>query len=165
MFPFFQDPTIIIFMNFQTPDENFLYIVNIEGITLKDDRILMITRSEQELHAPGVVAFPGGKVENVHLENDVLENTIRREILEETGITVKAEMHYLSSRVFESDDGYPVVDILFVCQYESGEPHVTDPDEVQAVHWMTFEEAVNHPKLPPWTQNDLIQLQQAGYLQ
>ena len=56
------------------------YIVNVEGAVVKDGRYLMIVRGEQESHAPGALTFPGGKVEDAESVDNVLEETIRREI-------------------------------------------------------------------------------------
>ncbi len=39
------------------------FVVNVEGVIWDGDRCLMAFRSEQEAHAGGTLAFPGGKVE------------------------------------------------------------------------------------------------------
>jgi len=51
------------------------------------DRCLMAFRSEQEAHAGGTLAFPGGKAEGTDAAG-ALEETLRREIREEVGIEV-----------------------------------------------------------------------------
>ena len=40
----------------------YWYIVNVEVIIVKEGRYLMVTRGEQEIHSPGVLTVPGGKV-------------------------------------------------------------------------------------------------------
>lgn len=116
-------------------------------------------RSEKESHAPGTLTFPGGKVEVEEPASEILETAVRRETLEETGITVKPKMRFLKNKYFISDDGYKIVDIIFLCEYAAGEPVINEPDEVSAVQWMTLEEVLNHPKSPAWTKEDLLSAQ------
>jgi 8-oxo-dGTP diphosphatase len=133
------------------------YIVNVEGAVVRseDGRYLMVVRGEQESHAPGALAFPGGKVENAGVMGNVLEETLRREIEEEVGIQVHPDMVYLESNSFITDDGDPVVDVVFLCRYKSGEPIVGDPDEVAAVRWMMADEILDRPETPPWMRQSI----------
>jgi len=125
------------------------YIVNVEGAIVKDGCYLMVVRGEQE-YAPGGLSFPGGKVEGAGSADDVLEDTLRREIAEEVGPEVHREMAYLRSSAFLAE-GEPVVDVVFLCRWKSGEAVAADPAEVAAVRWMTAAEATAHPETPPWT--------------
>ncbi len=129
------------------------YIVNVEGAIVKDGRYLMVVRGEEE-YAPGGLNFPGGKVEEAGSSDDVLEETLRREIAEEVGLEVHAEMAYVRSSVFLAE-GDRVVDVVFLCRWQSGEAVAADPAEVAAVHWMTATEAIAHPETPPWTRLSL----------
>jgi 8-oxo-dGTP diphosphatase len=125
------------------------YIVNVEGAIVKDGRYLMVVRGEEE-YAPGGLNFPGGKVEGAGSADDVLEETLRREIAEEVDLEVHAEMAYLRSSAFVAV-GDPVVDVVFLCRWKSGSAVVADLGEVAAVRWMTAAEAIAHPETPPWT--------------
>jgi 8-oxo-dGTP pyrophosphatase MutT (NUDIX family) len=133
------------------------YVVNVEGAVVRseDGRYLMVVRGEQESHAAGALTFPGGKVEGAGSADDVLEETLRREIMEEVAVEVHDDMVYLESKAFVADDGEPVVDVVFLCRYRSGEPGVGDPGEVAAVRWMTAEEILAHPETPPWTRQSI----------
>ena len=133
------------------------YIVNVEGAIMRpeDGRYLMIVRGEEESHAAGLLTFPGGKVENAGNADDILEETLRREIQEEAGIEVDEDMVYVESKSFVADDGEPVVDVVFLCRYRYGEPIIGDPGEVAALRWMTPEEILEHPKTPPWTRQSI----------
>ena len=132
------------------------YIVNVEGAVVKDGRYLMIVRGEQESHAPGVLTFPGGKVEHAESVDNVLEETIRREIREEVGVEIHDEVVYVESKAFVADDGEPVIDVVFLCRHRSGEPAIGDPGEVAAIHWMTLDEILEHPKTLPWTRQSIL---------
>jgi 8-oxo-dGTP diphosphatase len=125
------------------------YIVNVEGAIVKDGQYLMVVRGEEE-YAPGGLNFPGGKVEGANDADDVLEETLRREIAEEVALQVHDEMVYLRSSAFVAA-GYPVVDVVFLCRWKSGQAFAADPGEVAAVRWMTADEAIAHPETPPWT--------------
>ena len=127
-----------------------LHVVNTQALVVRDGRYLMIVRSDFEDHAPDVLSPPGGKVEHGDDETGVVEETVRREVLEETGVTVGA-MVYIRSRRFRTDRGSSVMDFAFLCQYESGEAHAADPDEVAGVEWLTVEEIEAHPKTRTWT--------------
>jgi 8-oxo-dGTP diphosphatase len=129
------------------------YIVNVEGAIVKDGRYLMVVRGEEE-YAPGGLSFPGGKVEGAGTDGEVLEETLRREIAEEVGLTVHDEMAYLRSSAFVAE-GEPVVDVVFLCRWKSGRAVAADPAEVAAVHWMTAAEVIAHPETPPWTRLSL----------
>lgn len=74
-----------------------LYIVNVEAAIYHNDEWLIAKRSTKEAHAGGTLALIGGKVETTKIENDALEKAARREILEEVGIEVSDEMHYVKS--------------------------------------------------------------------
>jgi 8-oxo-dGTP diphosphatase len=64
------------------------YVVNVEGAIFRNNQYLMIIRGREEAHASGLLAFVGGTVDSLGQMNDVLENHLRREIMEEVGLTV-----------------------------------------------------------------------------
>lgn len=129
------------------------YIVNVEGAITRDGGYLLVVRGEEE-YAPGGLNFPGGKVEGAEEADDVLEETLRREIVEEVGLEVEEEMAYIRSSAFLAE-GDPVVDVVFLCRWKSGQARAIDPAEVAAVRWMTAAEAIAHPETPPWTRLSL----------
>ena len=126
------------------------YIVNTQCAVLRDDKYLVITRGAAVKHAPGVLAFPGGKVEAEDGPDSVLESTVRREVFEETGITISAEIEYVGSKAFNLTDGTPVVDVFFLGTYENGEPRIVDSGEVEGINWMTADEVLAHDRSPSW---------------
>ena len=131
-------------------DDREMFVVNTQCAVMRDDRILMIVRGEDVRHAPGVLAFPGGKVEIEDGPADILETTVRREVLEETGITVSSELEYVRSASFSMNDGTPVVDVLFTGEYVGGDPKISDPGEVAEILWMTADEILATDDTRPW---------------
>ncbi|SCG82252.1 NUDIX hydrolase [Proteiniborus sp. DW1] len=125
-------------------------VINVVGAIYRDDKWLMIKRSEKEEYAPGIIAMVGGKVENEGEEYNVLENTLRREVMEEVGIELSEKLIYIESIGFISKKWGPVVDVIFLCKLEKGEPYPASPSEVAEVYWMTTEEISENEKVPQW---------------
>ncbi|MCP1309828.1 NUDIX domain-containing protein [Paenibacillus tyrfis] len=132
-----------------------MFIVNVEGAVCREDQWLLITRSMKEEHAGGTLSLVGGKVEVEGNTLDILERTVKREFYEEIGIEIKDSVTFVYSSSFVTDDGGNVINAVFLCEYDSGTAHRKSPDEVEAVHWMTYEEIMNHPKAPPWTKESI----------
>lgn len=132
-----------------------LYVVNVEAAIYKEDKWLIIKRSEKEEHGPGLMSLVGGKVETDVVQDGILEVTLKREIREEVGIEVSDSIHYLESKTFPLADGQLVVDIVFVCKYKSGEARVVDSNEVGEIYWMTCEELLQDERALSWLKESL----------
>jgi len=132
-----------------------LYIVNVEAAIHRDDHWLIIKRSEKEEHAPGLLSLVGGKVETKLAENNILEETLKREILEEVGIEIFEENHYVESKSFMTDNGEYVIDIVFLCKYKSGKARCMQEEEVSEIHWMSSEELLNNESAPFWLKDSI----------
>jgi 8-oxo-dGTP diphosphatase len=135
--------------------DNLSYIVNVEAAIHKNDKWLIIKRSEKEEHAPGLLAMVGGKVETKIAERNVLEENLIREIMEEVGIQVSKTLHYVESKSFISDKGQAIIDIVFLCEYQSGEPKCISADEVSEIYWMTSMEILEHKNVPVWLKESI----------
>jgi 8-oxo-dGTP diphosphatase len=63
------------------------------------------------------------------------EQAAEREVLEETGVVVKAESRagYLVNHSERT-----IVTLFIRCEYVSGEPTITEPDKCQDVQWLTW---------------------------
>lgn len=86
---------------------------------------------------------------------EILERTVKRECEEEVGIVIKDAVTFVYSSSFVTEDGRHVINMVFLCEYESGTATNRSPDEVEAVHWLTSDEIMNHPLAPPWTQESI----------
>lgn len=125
-----------------------MFIVNVEGAIRKDDKWLIIERSNKEEHAGGLLSLVGGKVDIEGNTTDILERTVKREILEEVGVTIKDNLSYVHSSSFVTETGENVVGIVFLCEYKSGEALPASLDEVEKVLWLTTKEILSHSKSP-----------------
>jgi 8-oxo-dGTP diphosphatase len=132
----------------------FAYIVNVEAAVIRDGEYLVVERAADEEHAAGLLAFPGGKVEQLPGNEDTIEETARREVAEETGVEV-GDVAYVRSRTFAIDPETPVVNIVTRCEYAGGEAMAREPEEVAAVHWLSADEIRKHPDAPPHLESDI----------
>lgn len=128
--------------------------VNVEGAIYKDNKWLMIERSKNESHAARTLAMVGGTLETDTDIQNTLEETLKREAMEEVGIAIESEMRYVESKTFSSDSNQKVLDVVFLCKYKSGETTVRS-DEAASVFWLSTEGIINHPKTPEWIKQSI----------
>jgi 8-oxo-dGTP pyrophosphatase MutT (NUDIX family) len=116
------------------------YAVLTNGVVRKGDRMLVIKRSSKEVYHAGKWSIPGGKLEYEEDTFDALEQNVKKEIREETGIEVSNIRHLLNN-IFLREDGELKLVVVFLCDYASGEYEPTD--ETDEAKWITKEEAMN----------------------
>jgi len=116
-------------------DKLFYFVANVIVYRASDSRCLLLKRDERETTHGGKYGFPGGKLEWNNLDlnaptridgdvldfEDSIEDLIRRELLEEAGITIDSQLTYINSTTFVRPDGIPVVLVKFAATYKSGE--------------------------------------------
>lgn len=132
-----------------------MFIINIEGAIFRDGKWLIIERSTKEEHAGGLLSLVGGTVENEGNSKDLLERTLKREMYEEVGVTIKDKVEYVRNTTFMLGDRKEVMDFVFLCEIESGEPFAKSKDEVDEVLWLTADEINAHPKSPIWLKESI----------
>lgn len=113
-----------------------LHVVFVEAWVKRGNKYLLAKRSSKDDQAAGKWAVPGGKVDT-ELESDIVENSLKREVLEEVGIEVD-NFQFLASRSFIRSSGHHVVALSFIADYKSGQAlPLEDQDEIR---WVTLEE-------------------------
>lgn len=132
-----------------------MFVLNVEGAICREGKWLIIERSSKEEHAGGLLSLVGGTVENEGFSKDLLERTLKRELFEEVGITIKDDVKYVRNTSFVLPDGREVLDLVFFCEIDAGEPYPKSIDEVEAVYWMTAAEIFAHPKAPIWLKESI----------
>ena len=118
--------------------ENTNWSQSAAGVVLHEGRVLLVR------HTYGVrkgrLIVPGGYA----LLEESAEDTVRREVLEETGVTVEPE-GVIGVR-FNHRDWY----VEFRCRYVSGTAR-SDCDENSEALWMPVEEALASEEIPDLT--------------
>ncbi|HWL24944.1 MAG TPA: NUDIX domain-containing protein [Ureibacillus sp.] len=131
-----------------------MFIVNVEGAIYRDEKWLLIRRSEKEEHAGGSLSLVGGKCEIEGNSSNILERSLRREIFEEVGIEVEI-LRYVNSSSFVTNSGENVIDKVFLCQHKSGEPYAKSAEEVDDVIWITTSEILTRTDLPTYLKENV----------
>ena len=108
------------------------------AVIVRDDKILCVQRGENKLsYISKKWEFPGGKVE----DGEALEDTIRREILEELNLEIS--VHEFFVQVNHQYPDFKLKMDTFICEIDSGEPKLTEhidfrwllKDELSALDW------------------------------
>lgn len=101
---------------------NKTHLILVNGVVFDGDKVLVSQRSWDEPHEPGRWTIPGGKVERTTNEEfHVIEKTLSREILEETGVEIEDKVQLITNNTFLRSTGQHVVALVFKCFYKSGE--------------------------------------------
>lgn len=115
------------------------YCVIVNGIVVKDNKILLAQRSNEEKHVPGRWSPPGGKLEETGTVWNALEKTVKKEVFEETGIEIEDKMHLLINNTFiHKEDNLLVISNVFLCKYKAGEAKPLE--DTVAVKWIGEDE-------------------------
>ncbi|MDP2669452.1 MAG: NUDIX domain-containing protein [bacterium] len=143
-----------------TKDNAQFHIVLVKGRVQKDDKFLMAQRSMQELHKPGVRSLPGGKVED-EVERDILQNTLKKEIMEEVGLEITDQIELVYNNSFIRSDDSHVVGLTFLCHRQAGEAQALE--DTAKVQRFTLDELKAFPEAEEFLQIEIRALE--SYLQ
>ncbi len=118
-------------------DKTHLILVN--AVVEKDGKILVAQRSWEETHEPGKWTIPGGKVERTAGDVwNIIEETLKKEVMEETGVGITDDAQLLSNNTFIRSTGQHVVALIFMCHWKSGAG--TSLEDTIGIKWITQEE-------------------------
>jgi 8-oxo-dGTP pyrophosphatase MutT (NUDIX family) len=129
-----------------------LHEVVVTAIVVKEGKYLITRRSPLKKRFGCMWTVPGGKLETsdyVNLPKDtkdywynVLEQVLRREVKEETGLEIQ-NIEYVTSLATIHADGAPSLVISCMADWESGEV-VLQESETDQFAWVSLEEAKDH---------------------
>lgn len=84
--------------------------IGVSAFISRDDKVLLLKRSESEKAFPDFWELPGGKVEF----GETPEDALKRELLEEAGIEIKVSNPYTCFSYIFNEKHY--IDIQFLCE-------------------------------------------------
>jgi len=95
-------------------------------------------------HGEGSWSVPGG-----HLDfGETIEEGARREVLEETGLTISnAKIAGVTNDIFKKE-GKHYVTIWMTSDWKSGKPKITEPDKFLDIDWYDFKTLPKNLFLP-----------------
>ncbi len=108
------------------------------GVVVRGGEVAVIVPTRRDRHGHKVLALPKGHPENGESGSDAA----LREIREETGIDARLVDKLDDVRYFYQRDGRRIAKVVSFFLFEYAGGSVEDHDfEVEAVHWMPFEQA------------------------
>ena len=118
-----------------------LHIVSVVAVIRNDDgKYLVLKRHENEIAYPGMYTFPGGKIEG----NDTIQETLEKEVSEETGLRLKPGKILLKDKAILRPDGQTAKSFSYLCFAENlGEVKISD--DFTDYCWVSVEELTTLP--------------------
>ena len=128
------------------------YVTVVECAIEHNGKFLIIKR-QMGVHAAGLLAFPGGKVEARDELNNyaILGSALKREVLEEVGLVLEDQITYVTSSYFVDSNGHHVINSVFHCILDKTTVNVIPSErEVPEYYWMTQSEINDAKNAPEW---------------
>ncbi|MFA6130681.1 MAG: NUDIX hydrolase [Patescibacteria group bacterium] len=107
--------------------------VGVACILIKDGKVLLGKRLGA--HGAGTWCFPGG-----HLEwHEELEDAVRREVLEETGLILDDfSFETITNDIMQGEDLHYVT-IFYRATWKNGDPCICEPEKCSAWQWCDWD--------------------------
>lgn len=140
----------------KTKDNANFFIVAVKAWVKKGDKFLLARRSMDEVHMPGVWSVPGGKVDGGADTVNVLQETLKKEVLEEVGLEISDDIQLVFNNTFTRSDGSSVVGLTFLCHWKSGE--AKPPEDTSEVGWLTIEEQLSMEEIEDFLKREIFEL-------
>lgn len=119
-----------------------------KGIIFKDNKILLITKSDKEDMNPNTIDIPGGRLEY----GEKPEDSLKREIKEETGLEIDIIKPSRCWTFIKKEENFQLVGVTFYCEFVSGEEKLSG--EHTDFVWVLPEDIING-KYPDWLKKEI----------
>lgn len=129
------------------------HYLKVVGCAIEHNAKFLIIKRPPGVHAGGLLAFPGGKVEEIDEQNewDILRAAAKREVFEEVGLDLKDDLTYVVSNYFVDTKGICVIDTIFHCKIEKTVLNISaSAREVAEYYWLSSDEIGHAEDSPPW---------------
>ncbi len=135
-------------------DKNLAHYIVVTGVLInKEGKYLIAKRADWEKAFPGKWTVPGGKLEvldyslkkkdtSEHWYN-VLENVLKREIIEETNLEIK-NIGYVTSMVYIRPDEIPCLIISLFAELKDQNSQIKLCNALTDYKWVDLNEAKNY---------------------
>lgn len=114
-----------------------LHIVSVVAVIRNSaGRYLVLKRRNDETAYPGMYTFPGGKIEG----NDTVEETLIREVKEETGLQIKPGKFLLKDKSYLRSDGQTSKFFSYLCQVVNDSAPIDFGHDFTDARWVSAAE-------------------------
>jgi 8-oxo-dGTP diphosphatase len=99
-----------------------LHIVTVVAVIRNSSgKYLVLKRRDDEIAYPGLYTFPGGKME----ANETVEETLAKEVLEESGLKLKPGKILLKDKSILRPDGQTSKSFSYLCEAENDKVEIS----------------------------------------
>jgi len=133
-------------------NNEYLHEVVITAIVVKDGKFLVTKRVSTKKRFPNKWTVAGGRLQTSDYTSrpkdtedywyNVLEETLKREVMEEVGLAI-GNVQYVTSCARVHEDGAPSLVIACMADWLDGEVKL-QPEETDDYAWVSVEEAENY---------------------
>ncbi len=116
-----------------------LFQVAVSAFIVRDEKLLLLKRREDDDFLPGYWEVPGGKIE----EHESIEEGVVRETREEAGIEVSISKAF-GYFEYVSGNGKKTVNLNFLCQTTTDTTANVESGEMERAEWVSEAELLNY---------------------
>ncbi|MBT3304449.1 NUDIX domain-containing protein [Candidatus Woesearchaeota archaeon] len=119
-----------------------------KAIIFKEEKVLLITKSDKEDINPNTVDIPGGRLEF----GETPEDALRREVKEETGIEIEIIKPSHCWTLIKKEKEFQLVGVTFYCKFLSGIETLSE--EHTEFKWIDPEQILKED-FPEWLKKEI----------